>query len=63
MEELEEQKVKNEEEKTKWSAKEAELAYKTRLMKTKMELEADGFSKEAILAMFPDLAIVYNSSS
>ena len=63
MEELEEQKVKNEQERTKWSAKEANLAYKTKLMKTKMDLEADGFSKEAFLAMFPDLANVYNNSS
>ena len=63
MEELEEQKVKHEKEKTKWSAKEAELTYKKKLMKTKMELEADGFSKEAILAMFPDLAPMYENSS
>ena len=63
MEELEEQKLKHEEQKTKWSAKKAELTYKKKLMKTKMELEADGFSKEAILTMFPDLAPMYNSSS
>ena len=63
MEKLEEQKVKNEEQKTKWSAKEAELEYKTKLMKTKVELEADGFSKEAIRAMFPDLSPMYNMSS
>ena len=62
MEELEEQKVKQEEEKTKWSAKEAELAYKTKLMKTKVELESEGFSKADILAMFPDLAPLYSSS-
>ena len=63
MEELEEQKVKNEEQKTKWSAKEAELAYKTKLMKMKVELEADGFSKEAILSMFPDLSPMYETNS
>ena len=59
MEELEEQKVKHEEEKVKWSAKEAELTYKKQLMRTKMELEQEGFSKEAILSMFPDMAPLY----
>ena len=63
MEQLEEQKVKNEEQKAKWSAKEAELVYKTKLMKTKLELEADSFSKEAILSMFPDLSPMYDSNS
>ena len=56
MEELEERKVKHEEEKVKWSAKEAELTYKKQLMRTKMELEQEGFNKEAILSMFPDMA-------
>ena len=60
---VEEQKIKNEEQKTKWSAKEAELLYKTKLMKTKVELEADGFSKETILSMFPDLSPIYDNTS
>ena len=63
MEELEEQKVKHEEQKTTCSAKEVELIYKKKLMKTKMELEADGFSKKAILTMSPDLAPMYDNSS
>ena len=57
MEELDKQKVKNEEQKTKWSAKEAELTYKTNLKKTKI----GEFRKEAILAMFPDFAPMYNN--
>ena len=61
MEELEEQKVKNEEQKTK--SKEAELAYKIKSMKTKVELEADGFSKKAILLMFLDLSPMYDTNS
>ena len=48
MQELEEQKMKQKEEKTKWSAKEAEVAYKTKLMKTKVELESEGFTKADI---------------
>ena len=63
MEELKEQKMKQEEERTKWSAKEAELAYKSKLMKTKVELESQGFTKEAILSMFPDLEPMYNCST
>ena len=70
MEELEEQKmkqeqqkIKQEEEKTKWSTKEAELSYKTKLMKTKLELESQGFTKEAILSMFPDLEQMYNCNN
>ena len=59
MEEFEERKVKHKEEKVKWSAKEAELTYKKQLMWTKMEPEQEGFSMEAILSMFPDMAPLY----
>ena len=59
MEELEEMKLKASSQAMDWQAKVSELEYKKKLLTTKMELERDGFDKESILAMFPDMAPLF----
>lgn len=48
-----------EEEKVKWTKKREELAYRKELIKTKREMEEEGHSKEEILAMIPDMKMLY----
>eukprot|EP00977_Amphora_coffeiformis_P016532 scaffold5140_cov212-Amphora_coffeaeformis.AAC.2 len=51
-----------EESKNKWKSKMEELEYKKQLMKTKRDLEEQGFDKDEIIAMIPDLEIIYNTN-
>ena len=48
-----------EESKNKWKSKMEKLEYKKQLMTTKFNLEAEGFDKEQIIAMFPELEVIY----
>ena len=48
-----------EEARTKWRTKQDELAYKRELISTRRSLEQEGFTKEEILSMFPDMAALY----
>ena len=48
-----------EERKVKWQEKQAELECKKQLLKTKRELETDGLTKDEIIALFPDTAVLF----